>query len=92
MNTLKDIIHYVLGKTDWMKTMVGMSFVGIFLFTVVYVLTRKIPTENTEIAHFVAGEVSGVALTIAAYYFGSSKGSQDKAETIKKHMSEQAKE
>lgn len=88
MSTLKDIIHYVLGKTDWMKTYVGISFVNVFIFLVVWLITRPIPKENTEILHFVAGEVSGVALAIASYYFGSSKGSQDKAETIKKHIND----
>lgn len=89
MNTLKDIVHYALGKTDWMKTYVGISFVNVFIFLVVWLITRPIPEGNSEILHFVAGEVSGVALAIATYYFGSSKGSQDKSETIKKHITDQ---
>jgi len=89
MNTLKDIINNFLGRTDWMKTFVGISFVSLFIFTVVYILTRAIPEGNREIAHFISGEVAGVALTIAVYYFGSSKGSQDKSETIKKHITDQ---
>lgn len=80
---LKDIVHYVLSKTDWMKTFVGISFVSLFVFTVVYILTQSIPDSNREIAHFIAGEVAGAALTIAAYYFGSSKGSQEKQNIIR---------
>lgn len=79
------IIKVILAKTDWMKTIVGMAFVSIFIFSVVYILTRSIPDTNREIAHFMVGEVSGVALTISAYYFGSSKGSQEKTEIIKQH-------
>jgi hypothetical protein len=65
-----------------MKTFVGMSFVGIFLFTVVHVLKSEIPEGNREIAHIILGEVAGAALTIAAFYYGSSKGSQEKQEII----------
>lgn len=71
-------------KTDWMKTFVGISFTLLFMFSVNYILMSPIPDANREIAHFIAGEVSGVALTIATYYYGSSKGSQEKTEMIKK--------
>jgi len=86
---MKEIILEYLKKVDLMKTMVGISFVGIFGFTVVYVLTKAVPESNKEIAHFIMGEVSGCALTIAAYYYGSSKGSQEKSATIQKQMDKQ---
>lgn len=72
-----------MAKTDWMKTIVGLVFIGVFSFTVVYILKKPVPEGNREIAHFMMGEVAGVALTIASYYFGSSKGSHDKTEIIK---------
>lgn len=88
MNTLKDIIHYVLGKTDWMKTAVGLFFLYVFYKVIDYLLHNAIPRENSEVVLFMAGEVAGAALTICVYYFGSSKGSQDKSETIKKHIND----
>ena len=84
MNTLKEILNYLIAKTDWMKTIVGLTFVSVFSYTVVYILQHAVPEGNREIAHFMMGEISGVALTIAAYYFGSSKGSQDKTKIIEK--------
>lgn len=83
---MKDIIFEYLKRVDLMKTAVGVSFVGIFGFTVVYVLTKAVPDANKEIAHFMMGEVAGCALTIAAYYYGSSKGSQEKSTTIQKQI------
>lgn len=76
-------IKYVLHKTDWMKTFVGITFVLLFTFLVIWVIMKPIPEGNREIALFVAGEVAGVALTIASFYYGSSKGSQEKAEHLK---------
>jgi ABC-type Mn2+/Zn2+ transport system permease subunit len=83
---MKEIFFEYLKKVDIMKTIVGLVFITVFSFTVFYILRMPVPKENTEIAHFMMGEVSGVALTIATYYFGSSKGSQEKAATIQKQM------
>ncbi len=83
---LKTILLDRLKKVDTMKTVVGIVFMSIFAFTVVYILKTPVPKENTEIAHFMMGEVSGVALTIASYYFGSSKGSQEKSEALHKQI------
>jgi len=71
-------------KTDWMKTIVGLTFVWVFCYAVVLILNYSIPETNSEIAHFMIGEISGVALTIASFYFGSSKGSQEKQRTLDK--------
>lgn len=71
-------------KTDWMKTIVGLTFVWVFCYTAVRILNYAIPETNREIAHFMMGEIAGVALTIASFYFGSSKGSQEKQRTIDK--------
>lgn len=86
MSTLKDIIHYVLGKTDWMKTAVGLFILYLLDKLLTHLLESPIPAENNEVVLFTAGEITGSALTIVVYYFGSSKGSQDKSETIKKHI------
>lgn len=80
---LIEFFKLFISKTDWMKTIVGITFLSVFSFTVVYILKYAVPESNKEIAHFMMGEISGVALTIASYYFGSSKGSQDKTDIIK---------
>jgi len=78
-----ELFKWFVAKTDWMKTTVGLVFVSVFSFTVVFVLKNAVPETNKEIVHFMMGEISGVALSIATYYFGSSKGSQEKTEIIK---------
>lgn len=80
---MKDIIHFLIAKTDWMKTFVGIVIITVFSSVVLYIMKYEIPEGNREIAHFMLGEVSGVALAIATYYFGSSKGSQEKTQIIK---------
>lgn len=78
-----ELFKWFVAKTDWMKTIVGITFITVFSFTVIYVLKYAVPESNKEIVHFMMGEISGVALSIATYYFGSSKGSQEKTEIIK---------
>lgn len=80
---MKDIINFLVAKTDWMKTFVGIVIITVFSSVVLYIMKYEIPEGNREIAHFMLGEVSGVALSIATYYFGSSKGSHDKTQIIK---------
>jgi ABC-type Mn2+/Zn2+ transport system permease subunit len=81
---MKDILNVIFAKADWMKTIVGLVFLSVFSFSAIYILKMPVPEGNREIAHFMLGEIAGVALTIASYYFGSSKGSQDKTEMMKK--------
>lgn len=83
---MKEILLEYLKRVDMMKTIVGLVFISVFTFTVIYILRHAVPAENTEIAHFMMGEVSGVALTIATYYFGSSKGSQEKSASMQKQI------
>lgn len=81
---MKDFLKMMAHKTDWMKTFVGVTFVLVSAWVVFRVFTSDIPHGNTEIVHFIAGEVFGVSLTVANYYFSSSKGSQNKQELINK--------
>ncbi len=71
-------------KTDWMKTFVGLSVIAIFGTQALYMLKYEIPEANKEIVHFMLGTMDGSLLTIIAYYFGSSKGSQEKQRTLDK--------
>lgn len=71
-----------LFKTDWMKTFVGMVVMNVFVLVVVWLLMKPVPTENKEIIHLIIGEVVGMALMLPNYYFGSSKGSQEKQKTL----------
>lgn len=83
-----EFIKGFITKTDWMKTFVGITVMGVFVFQAVWIILRPIPEENKEIVHFMLGEVVGMALTLPQYYFGSSKGSQEKTEIIRKQNEE----
>jgi hypothetical protein len=80
---MKEVLKSLVTKADWMRTFVGWTVMGMFCFTVIYVLVRPVPEGNKEIAHLIAGEVIGAGITMLNFYFGSSKGSQDKNEIIK---------
>jgi hypothetical protein len=80
---MKELLKTLMSKADWMRTFVGLTVMSMFCFTVVYVLVRPVPEDNKEIAHLIAGEVIGAGITMLNFYFGSSKGSQDKNEIIK---------
>lgn len=54
---------------------------GIGLFAVM--LTGTIPNENKDIAYVILGSLSGAITTVLAFFFGSSRGSEHKNETIK---------
>lgn len=83
-----EFLKMMAHKTDWMKTFVGVTVMAVFVFQAVWIIVRPIPEENKEIVHFMLGEVVGMALTLPQYYFGSSKGSQEKTEIIRKQNEE----
>lgn len=87
---MKDIIHFIIAKADWMKTIVGLVIMVVFSLMVWTIITREIPVANREIIIHVLGIIEGALMAIVTYYYGSSKGSQDKQEIIKK-QSEQHK-
>lgn len=80
-----EILKLILAKTDWMKTIVGISIIGIFSFMVYMVFTYDLPETKENIIIHILGIIEGMLVMIGNYYFGSSKGSQEKTEIIKQH-------
>jgi hypothetical protein len=64
------------GKEDWMMWVVGLVGIGSFALIVGSAIFMDLP-EN-PLLHQIVGLVEGVALTIFAFYYGTSKGSKDK--------------
>ena len=64
------------GSNDYMMTVVGLVGIGSFALIVVSAIFMDLP-EN-PLLHQIVGLVEGVALTIFAFYYGTSKGSKDK--------------
>ena len=60
-----------------LKIIVGGIILVTFLFIVVAAVFKQELAENNLIIHIV-GVIEGSVVTIVAFYFGSSKSSQDK--------------
>ncbi len=52
------------------------------LGTVIVLMKYQVPTENKDALYLVLGTLVGSFTTVVSYFFGSSKGSADKAQTI----------
>jgi len=63
-------------SSDWMMWVVGLVGIGSFALIVFASIFMELP-EN-PLLHQIVGLVEGVALTIFAFYYGTSKGSKDK--------------
>lgn len=81
-----ELIKYILGKTDWMKTIVGLSIISIFSLIVWGVFMLELPETKENIIIHIIGVMEGMLVMIGNYYFGSSKGSQEKTEIMKQQQ------
>jgi hypothetical protein len=79
---MKELFALFLAKTDWMKTFVGISMIGVFSFLVYAIIYVPLPDSAKEIIIHVLGIMEGAVIGIVTYYYGSSKGSQQKQEII----------
>lgn len=80
---MKQIIKSILDKTDLMQFFVGISVMGIFFMLMNALIYRVIPPENKDMVNHAIGLVEGAVIMVVGFYYGSSKGSQKKDETIK---------
>jgi hypothetical protein len=71
------------GHVDWMMIIVGVIGLAAFTFVLFVLVYEEIPEANRDLFIHAIGMVEGVAISIFAYYFGSSKGSADKNKLIK---------
>jgi hypothetical protein len=71
------------GGKDWMMYVAGLVGLGAFVFMIIILAFWSVPTENKELFIHGLGIVEGIAVSIVAYYYGTSKSSADKNEIIK---------
>lgn len=71
------------GKADVMMYATGGTGLATFILMVLAAIYMPEQQENKLFVHLM-GIIEGVALTIFAYYFGTSKGSKDKQATLDK--------
>lgn len=70
----KNLVHYVLA-----------AVVVVGFFALLYILLfQEIPEGNRDVLNLATGALIGSFTSIIGYYFGSSKGSADKNNFLKK--------
>lgn len=71
------------GKRDWFMWFVGFVGLASFCFAIYVVAYLTIPEPNRELFINLLGIIEGAVISIFGYYFGSSRGSDQKTEIIK---------
>lgn len=71
------------GKRDWMMGSVGIAGVTMMLCVIAALVFIDIPASNKDLAYMAFGSVLTIGGQIFNYYFGSSRGSAMKDNTIK---------
>tara|TARA_R110000787_G_scaffold175266_8_gene287767 strand:+ start:1055 stop:1564 length:510 start_codon:yes stop_codon:yes gene_type:complete len=73
-------------STNLAKNFIYYLSIGVFSFAVLVVILlffKEIPDKNRDVVNFILGVLIGTGLTgIFNYFFGSSKGSKDKADLL----------
>jgi hypothetical protein len=64
-------------------TVIGLTFI---LFAIVMFDKSPVEPSRKDILVYVLGALTAIATQVTAYYFGSSSGSKDKAEELKRLM------
>jgi uncharacterized protein YacL len=81
---VKEILYEYFRRVDVMKTITGLVMLTVFSFLVRHLVTYELPQANREVIIHILGIIEGAVMAVVTYYFGSSKGSQEKAEQLKK--------
>jgi hypothetical protein len=72
------------GKFDLMFYLTGIICLATFALVVVGIMYKNIPPDNKELFIHLVGLVEGAVLTIIAYYYGTSKSSNEKTKMLSK--------
>ena len=81
---MKEILLDYFRRVDIMKTLTGLCMLSVFSFLVRYLVMHELPEANREIVIHILGIIEGAVMAVVTYYYGSSKGSQEKSEQLKK--------
>jgi len=78
----REVQYVKANRVDWMMIFAGATALCVFIALVIAVLIWPDSYKDSPIFHQLMGVIEGVALTIFAYYYGSSKGSSDKTKIL----------
>lgn len=63
---------------DWVPSVLGITIVAGFFFTLAWVAFYGLPPGNENAFMFLLGSLATMTQSVMSYYFGSTKGSNDK--------------
>lgn len=75
-----------LAKIDILQFLTAVTVLFVFLAVVMALIYRAIPDSNKEILIHVLGIIEGAIMTLVSFYYGSSKGSEKRNDTINAAM------
>lgn len=67
---------------DLLKPVIVYSLIAIYALVLTALFVWKIPTDNRDITYVVVGGLTSIVTTIVNFFFGSSKSSEEKNDTI----------
>lgn len=75
MKNWKEIYQYILGAV------VILAFFGVLAFMITR--AEQLKGNDNQVLYAMVGTLGSIAVMVASYFFGSSKGSADKNEMLK---------
>lgn len=85
----RELTLFKAGEKNFTQNILAVVGILAFFLMAGYIIINGIAEMSSEasfIVGSVTGTIGGIAVTIYSYYFGSSKGSYDKTQTINKNM------
>jgi len=76
-----------MGFKDWYMYALGALIFGAFFVVLWLLIFNPIPEVNKDVLNIALGALVAKFSDVVAYFYGSSKGSSDKTEMLKKNGS-----
>lgn len=77
-------------KTDLMRGALALALLLSFQFALAALFKWRVPETNRDMVIYMLGQLSGMVTTALAYYFATSKSSQEKNAVIASMSDNQA--
>lgn len=83
-----NLLHVLKEGKNSMRHFIAFFWLAFAMFIITFVVAFVLPEENKDVIYIVVGFVIAQSKDVLGFYFSTSQGSSDKAETIKQHMAE----
>ena len=79
-------IQHLRNGKNTMRHFIAFFWLVFSMFIISFVVFFVMPEENKDVIYIVIGFVISQTKDVIGFYFGTSQGSSDKSETIKKQI------